>query len=399
MEQFDLVIIGGGISGLSLAQFITSSRPGGMRVAVLEKDAHPGGAIQTIRLERDFWLELGTHTAYNSYGRMLDLMEAGGVMEQLLGRNKVPWLFWEDGVTRKVTAKLHWLELAANIPRLFFTKKDGLSVEQYFSRVLGKRNFSQVLGPMVGAVTSQDARDFPAAMLFKKRPRRKDVRRSFTLEGGLQTATDAMAAASGVSFFPNCEVREIIRKGAAFHVTTTGGTYSAPTLGLATQPTAGAELMKNIFPEVAQALAKIGQTEVETVGVVVPRAETELPALAGLVSPGGGFYSVVSRDTVDHPDYRGFAFHFRPGLTDGAKDEQIAAVLGVSKNKWEHRTAKANPLPTPVMGHPALLAELERAIEGQSLLVTGNYFEGLALEDCVGRSAHQAARFFSQEPS
>ena len=37
---------------------------------------------------------------------------------------------------------------------------------------------------MLSAVPSQSADEFPADMLFKKRSRRKDVMRSFTLKGG-----------------------------------------------------------------------------------------------------------------------------------------------------------------------------------------------------------------------
>ena len=392
MEQFDLVIVGGGISGLSLAQMV-ASQPNNPRVAVLEKASHPGGAIQSVRLDNNFWMELGTHTAYNSYGGMISMMEARGVMDKLLARNKVPWLFWENAKTRTVTSKLHWLELALSLPRGFFTNKDGLTVEQYFTRLLGRKNFQEVLGPMVGAVTSQDASAFPAEMLFKKRPRRKDIRRSYTLEGGLQTATDAMATSPGVTFVPNCEVIEIREIKGEVEIKTNGATYRASTFGLATQPLAGAALMQKTFPAVAEPLAKMGHTQAETVGVVVNKSDTPLPVLAGLVGGDRSFYSVVSRDTVDHPNLRGFAFHFRTGLDDAGKDERIAAVTGVPRNQWAHRMTKSNPLPAPVVGHQALVATLDKSLTGTRLLVTGNYFSGLALEDCVARSASEAERF------
>ena len=408
MEHFDLIVIGGGISGLSLAYAaVTESADSaqGMspkrKVVVLEAHQHPGGAIKSTRLDDNFWMEMGTHTAYNSYGGLLEMMAARDVMGGLLAREKVPWLFWENGTTQKITSKLHWLELARSIPQIFFTSKEGRSVEQYFTQVLGRKNFQEVLGPMVGAVTSQDASAFPAEMLFKKRPRRKDIQRSFTMTGGLQTITDALSKTPGVTFVSDCTVGEIRHKQGVYTVKSSDGrSFQAPALGLATQPAAGAKLLDSVFPAAALPLARMGQTMAETVGIVVKKTDTNLPPLAGLVGGDKRFYSVVSRDTVNHPEYRGFAFHFRPTDKTGedkAKDDYITAVTGVPRAQWLHRETRSNPLPAPVLGHAGLTKTIDLAIANASLLVTGNYFSGLALEDCVSRSFSEIARLNSME--
>ena len=49
-------------------------------------------------------------------------------------------------------------------------------------------------------------------------------------------------------------------------------------------------------------------------------------------------------------------------------------------------------LPSPVIGHDRVVAELDRMLAGQRLALTGNYFEGLAIEDCVLRSRSEWAR-------
>jgi protoporphyrinogen oxidase len=49
-------------------------------------------------------------------------------------------------------------------------------------------------------------------------------------------------------------------------------------------------------------------------------------------------------------------------------------------------------LPSPVLGHDHTVGELDRLLEGSRLALTGNYFDGLAIEDCVGRSASEWAR-------
>lgn len=49
-------------------------------------------------------------------------------------------------------------------------------------------------------------------------------------------------------------------------------------------------------------------------------------------------------------------------------------------------------LPSPVLGHDRTIAELDRMLAGTRLSLTGNYFEGLAIEDCVLRSRAEWAR-------
>ena len=62
---------------------------------------------------------------------------------------------------------------------------------------------------MLAAVPSQCPDDFPADMLFKKRERRKDVIRSFTLPEGLATAVEALVATDGVDVRTSCYCRTI----------------------------------------------------------------------------------------------------------------------------------------------------------------------------------------------
>ena len=51
-----------------------------------------------------------------------------------------------------------------------------------------------------------------------------------------------------------------------------------------------------------------------------------------------------------------------------------------------HLAEKKVSLPSPALGHGEGVAEIDRCLAGTRLAVTGNYFEGLAIEDCVLRS-------------
>ena len=84
----DLIVVGGGISGLSLAHLFASA---GSQVVVLERSPRLGGCLHSEQLESGFWFEMGAHTCYNSYGGLIRLIEANDQVPQLLARAKAPF--------------------------------------------------------------------------------------------------------------------------------------------------------------------------------------------------------------------------------------------------------------------------------------------------------------------
>ncbi len=55
-------------------------------------------------------------------------------------------------------------------------------------------------------------------------------------------------------------------------------------------------------------------------------------------------------------------------------------------------TEKKVLLPSPTLGHDLTVKEIDRLVAGTRLALTGNYFAGLALEDCAIRSREEFAR-------
>lgn len=403
MERFDLIIVGGGISGLGLAAY---GRALGLHPCVLEADRQVGGALRSHSLGDDYWIELGAHTLYNSYGHLAGLLEDAGLLERLLPRVKAPWMFWEDGRPHPIARRFHKLELLRSLPRMWLENRAEHSVESYYSRVLGRRNYREVARAMFNAVVSQEAGEFPADALFKKRPRRKDLPRSFAIEGGLGTIPAALAGGEGLTVRRKCTVTEVTRSGPGkFRIRTEDGTEDGTgdgtkegseletgMLALATPPDVAASLLAKSYPEVSRLLSGIPVRTVESVGVAVPAQQTALPSLAGMVALDEPFYSVVSRDILPHPDRRGFTFHFKPGVEPSEREGCIANLLGVPKSEWLLHSSAAHRLPSLALGHGALIREIDAALDGSGLYLTGNYFAGLAIEDCLTRSANEAER-------
>ncbi len=394
MASHDLVVVGGGISGLALAW---KAAQHGQRVLLLERSGRLGGCLHSERTADGYWFELGAHTTYNSYGAFLDMVVGAGVAGLvrergpararmgLLTHGDYRWL-----TPPRVLLQLNWLEVAVHLPIGLLSSTAGQTIYSRFSRLLGRGNYDRVLGPFLAAVPSQRADGFPLSgpgSLFKKRPRRKEFIKSFGFEGGLQVVCDAAARATGLTVETGVGVAAVGRNGDGFTVTTSDGrTLEAPALGLAVPPDVAVALLRPRFGELASQLARIGTVAVDSLGLVLPRQKAWMPECAFLVPVDDLFYSCVTRDPFPDGERRGFAFHFRPGLTRAERLGRALEVLKVTEADLLHVAERRSTLPSPALGHGTIVAELDHQLAGGRLMLTGNYFDGLAIEDCVARS-------------
>jgi oxygen-dependent protoporphyrinogen oxidase len=394
MKKYDVIIVGAGISGLSLAHYCTKH---GLNTLVIEKSARVGGTFYTHKFSggaSDFWLELGAHTCYNSYGNLLALMEESGILDQAIKKEIVGYKMLVGGELKSIPSQINFFELLLSAPRLFTAKKEGMTIESYYSKIVGTGNFRKVFGPLFDAVICQKANSFPADMLFRKRPRRKDVLKSFTLSKGLQYIAEAIASRPGIQLASGKAVEAISFSGDTFSIAVADGSaYESSALALATPAMTAAQLLQSASPDLSALLSRIKVEAVETVGVALRKDSLSLPTLAGIIAVDDHFYSAVSRDTVGHEKYRGFAFHFKSGaLDDDSKLGRIADVLKVKRGMLEHVAKADNFVPSLSVGHDSLVREIDRLISGRRLFLTGNYFSGVAIEDCVSRSLSEFER-------
>ena len=330
MMQNDVVVVGGGISGLSLAFYCVQA---GLKTTLLEKNNAVGGSFASPEYSangKKFWMELGAHTCYSSYQNLLDIVEECGLKEWIIPRAKVPFTLLVDDKIKSIVSQLNILELLVSAPNLFKLKKTGLSVSSYYSKIVGEQNYRDVISHFFNAVPSQVTDDFPADMMFKSREKRKDVLKNYTFKHGLQSVARGISAKSGLNVFTNQDVDSVQYKDGLYEIRSAGGgEYSAKTLVLATPSAVASKLLKDIKPEIASHLGQLKAANVDSVGVIVRKENIKLKEVAAIISPNDVFFSVVSRDTVPDDNYRGFVFHFKPGLDDKAKKSRITEVLGV----------------------------------------------------------------------
>ncbi len=418
METVDCLVVGGGVSGLVAAARMAKA---GRRVLVLEASTRVGGCIHSWHLNgeikpgqpgSDFWLELGAHTAYNSYSQLLEALQDCGRLEDLLPREKLSYRFvCADGSLQSPLRKLNFLQAALTLPFGISKAKPGRSVKEWFSGLLGRGNYQRLLAPAFAAVLSQPADTFPAEWLFRRKPRMQAAPKKYSFPGGLQGLLEALVnsgafelrletAVTGITRgIKNDTSGEVVQGGGVvqggFIVQTSAGPIGCQQLILAVPVDIAAELLNNTYPEFARDLQSFPMSSSEALGVVLPADKSPLPTVAGLIadSQGDDFWSVVTRDPIPHASLRGFTFHFRPGqLNLDGKMARTAAVLGVKPSDFLHVRETINRLPAPSVEHPRRIAALDAKLKNEPLALVGNYLNGLSIGDCAERAAHETDR-------
>lgn len=392
MKDWDLLVVGAGISGLGMARM---AKRRGVSCLVLEAGPRIGGAINTRLFETPdgpFWAELGAHTCYNSYGNLLEMLEETGQLASLQAREKLRYRMQIGDSLVSIPSQLNVLELLGVLPRLWMSRKAGRSVEEYFGGIIGRRNYARVLGPALDAVVCQPAGDFPADAMFRKKPRRKEILRSYTGPAGLQSLVDGIVA--DLEIRTQSAVTAIEAAGRGYRVELADGeSLSAARLALAVAPDVAAKLLRGVLPELASRLDEIAMAEIETQAVLLRAGDIGLPGLAGIIGRDDSFYSAVSRDLVSDPAYRAFTFHFRPNRLDEAgRLRRICEVLDVEASAILSSVSCKNRLPALRLGHHERIAWIDMRLRELPLGLTGNWFQGVSIEDSLVRSSAECRR-------
>jgi len=395
-QDFEHIVIGAGISGLGMAH---RSVKRGVSTLVLEGEDRVGGCMnsQTFPGCGDFWTEAGSHTCFNSYGHLLDTLRDLDLLEHATAKRKLHYQLWHSNERQSIFSSLYPWELIRSLPRLFTNTRAGQSVAEFASAGLGRRNYRDLFGPAFRAVVCQEVDHFPAELLFRRKPRRKGIMRSFTFPGGLSDIPRAIVCQNGLEVRTGQRASKVVHESGGYQVlTAVGEVFRGRYLTLAVPPGAAAVLLPEGVEELRNLVGSIGVAEIETVVVCVSAAALEqLPPLAGLISIDDAFYSMVSRDYLPDEGHRGFAFHFRPQALDtDAQLVRICQTLGITKKQIVGLFRVSNQLPALRAGHPDLVQKIDALLAGGRLAMTGNWFFGVSIEDCLTRSHQECERLF-----
>lgn len=389
---YDCIIVGAGISGLSFAHYLTKEK---QDILILEEEERVGGQIRTEKYgDSSFWFELGAHTCYNSYRHLLGIVKDLHTEDAIKQTNKLSYVIYAEDKIKSVFSQLKLISLATHFPRIFFARKTGKTVKEYFEPIVGKSNYTPLFSNLFRAVISQDADEYPADIFLKKREvRLKDFPRKYTFEEGLQSFLDQITVKNKFTIQYGTSVNTISNTDDIITVYAGTAKYLTRRIAVATDAQTASRLIRNLNPHAAEILSGIELSHSETLSIVVPKDKLDLKKIAGIIPMGNEFTSVVSRDTVDDAEYRAMVFHFEENKQTTAELLETACkVLNIDKSDVLYHSRTKHTLPALKVKNVGLTEQIDKLAE-KNIYLLGNYYLGLSLEDCVHRSHREYERY------
>ncbi|MEE8387772.1 MAG: protoporphyrinogen oxidase [Acidiferrobacterales bacterium] len=259
MSQTDVLIIGGGISGLSLAWWLTQL---GVGVEVWEADERVGGKIKSTRQD-GYLTERAAAMVMNFRPEVVELVQATGLenlkttrspeaesRRYLLNNGQLTALPMRMGA---MIASPLWslrgkLRLLAE-PFISAGEPDNESVSQFIIRRLGNEMLEKAMEPFIAGTLASDPDKANAAACLPRltalekrfgsitagvlvnrllRRRTACVTDTFSFNGGMNTLVNTLAQAPGVNLHTGYKADELVKKGNRWQVTasTSEGQYS-----------------------------------------------------------------------------------------------------------------------------------------------------------------------------
>ncbi|MDB5991963.1 MAG: protoporphyrinogen oxidase-related protein [Herbaspirillum sp.] len=346
---YDVIIVGGGISGVSFAY---ECQKADIHHLLLEAKSRLGGCIQTFdNVDRGIKeVELGAHTLYNSYAHCIALIEEFGLQIKPLRNRKILIRSAMDGqsysLLKKFDFSAFFCAMTVYLCKKLATQQQYPTLLRKLTAMLGEKNASTVVHPMLRALYNQEIDTVPTDIFLrkKKRQRNKSYPKKFGLQGGIEQLIRKMS--ERIQYRLNQDVFNIQKDG-HFLIHTPEQIYQCKQLVLALPAKATAQ-----FSEIIDAQSD-DDLDVSFCTSVISSAPHTGPFIMAFESKD--LFSRLKQFTADCHE----VCHHRQGIN----------VAGSIFDKLQH-------LPN--------LSNLHRlAGKTSGLYLIGNYFSGMAVEDCI----------------
>ncbi len=438
------IIIGGGISGLSAAYYLSKA---GIRPTLLERRPRVGGVIRTSA-QQGCVLEEGPDGFMAAKPWAMNLIRELGLADQVIGSNDhtrhtyivkheklIPM---PEGLMMMVPTKImplvetrlfSWgakirmgLELFRQPPS---TPLPDRSVYEFLLDHYGEESIDYLAEPLLAGVYGGDPREMSVKSVLGRfvdletkygsltrgvlaQPRPKSSGGSFllTLKDGLGKLIEALRPSADVQ---QAEVETVENSGGRLRVRAGGDWMEAEHVVVATPAGDAAQLLQSLQPELGGLLGDVPYTSSVTLslgyikrtfdhpiqghGFLVPKKERR--HIFGCTWVGNKF---------DHrvPDRMVVLRCFLGGDAIGMSDQEIVdaarsdlnSIMGLEAEPVFHNVARwPHSMAQYTVGHETRVArieELTRAIPG--LYLAGNAYHGIGIPDCVRMGQEAAAK-------
>lgn len=431
-EEVDVAVVGGGISGMTTAYWLERS---GIRVRVLEGGGEAGGMVRTEALH-GFHVDMGPGSLTLGSPGTAALLESLGLLGELTEPNEAGRRYvvkrgslvpLPSSPAQALTTPL--LSLSGRLRALAepfvrpASRSGDETVHSFLARRFGQEAARTLGQAMVAGVAAGDPERISAAAVFPQlaqaershgsvlrgmiaaRGRTGSARRAATFRGGMGRLSAALAAALGSSLKTGASVTSIGRHDGGYELTDDrGSTVLANRVVLATPSHVAADLLGELVPEAARALAGIPYAPATV--VALGYRSSEVPAAPrgfGFLAPRGqGVRSLgVMNASWLSPDVSPpGTLLFRaicggaldPGFVALSDSDKVAAVrrdlavaLGIHAEPIMTKVFSwQRAIPQYVVGHGDRLAAIGAALGASpGLHLVGNAYRGLGVGDCL----------------
>jgi oxygen-dependent protoporphyrinogen oxidase len=449
----EVIVIGAGISGLATAFWLQRD---GHEVTVLERLNRAGGVIGSTRAG-DYLFEQGPNSFLDNEADTLALCDAlkleNLLLKQSLRANKRyiffkgelhevpagPGIFRSPLLTPAAKRKLY-----TEVFRGGNRAVEDESLASFVRRRLGEDVLNNLVTPFVSGVYAGDPEKLSLRATFpilyelerssgslvrgmigklfqkkdvdkkKKKPRAKNL---CSFLDGMQTLIDALTSELGDRLRSGVEVTGVERNDAGFHLAIDGTmeTLHCDALVMATPSYVTGKLLSPFLPQTNEYLQGIPYNRLNVAGMSFRREEVEHPCdgfgylvprnqgirILGTIwssslfarrAPGGErLFTVMIGGGLDPSAYE---------LSDGDLRHQVLEDLQKTvglrgEPVTERITRWEKAIPQYPIGHVDYMEKMKQEVDAvPGLFVTGNYINGVAVNDCI-RNARETARAVS----
>jgi oxygen-dependent protoporphyrinogen oxidase len=439
-----IVIVGGGISGLTVAYLLLKKKKD-LDITVLESDNRAGGKIWTDKAN-GFLCEKGANGFLDNKPRTLELCKSLGIEPVRSNENSKKRFIYLNGKLNALpesapsfikSGLLSWggklrILLEYNAPK----GPEDETVADFIIRRLGREALERLIDPMCSGIYAGDPYKMSIKSCFARikeleqeygglikallaiRKQKKlqqkasgDAKVSVAPGGtltsfynGAQTITDALAERLKDRLHLGVQVHGIAREKGAYQLYTSKDTIEADIVILASPAYATSEIMKDLDCEISKILSDIPYPHVSVVcfGYKKEKVGNPLNGFGFLVPHIEGRNILGSLwDTSIFPNRASEGYALLRTMVGGAKspelalldDERIISMVfdelkPILSFKTDpdliriYRWEKA--IPQYLLGHSKRLTLIEARLRTHpGLYLTGNAYKGIGINDCV----------------
>jgi oxygen-dependent protoporphyrinogen oxidase len=455
-----VVVVGGGISGLTTAYFLRNCLGDGVELTLLEAGSKLGGKISTQQFSGHL-LDTGPDALLVRQPLMAALVEELGIGDKVVAPSALGANIWSRGRLRKLpTGTLFGIpDRILPLLRSRLISPTGLAraaldlvlpssrrstgdptVADLVVPRLGSQVFNRLVEPLLGGVYAGQATELSAhsivpeiealarsrSLYFGLRRMRRDAPPRVpgtpilvTLEGGLAVLIDALAARlAGDDVRLDASASLISRADGGYRVDLAdGSSIAADAVVLATPAFVSAGLLANLAPDAATVLAEIPYADVATICLAYPRSALGqavdgtgflVPPQEGKLLVGCTWSSakwphladdtrVLIRAMVGRRGDRRWLDLDDDTLVSRVHDELVEAMGMTAGPVASYIQPWPQAMPQYVVGHQARLDALKAATDQlPGLYLTGAAYRGVGIASCVA-DAERTAQEIAQK--